>query len=168
MTTNTSFASLFSHADAAEILKLASTVDITGMDAAQLAEYQDALECLKEQVRIDAEYKQDVNTQPKVATPKTELKDASKVGCTNLSDAAFVPGDDDDVEVIPEISDDDDEDVVIQKGFRGDPDDGMHQVILLDYPDRQPGKNGNSDYRILHFRDVKLGREPIMTAYNFD
>jgi hypothetical protein len=158
MTTNTSFASLFSYADAAEILKLASTVDISGMDAAQLAEYQDALACLKEKVRIDAEYQQDVNTQPKVAAPKHEIHDASKVGCTNLADAAFVPGDDDD-EVIPTIVDDDDEDVVIQKGFRGDPDDGMHNVILVDYPDRQPGKNGNSDYRILHFRDAKLFNE---------
>jgi len=175
MTTNTSFASLFSHADAAEILELAKSVDITGMDAAQLAEYQDALECLKEKVRIDAEYQQDVNTQPKVAAPKHELRDASKVGCTNLEENTFVPqGRDEDAmsmqnklrhengddELIPPVvDDDDDEKTTVQKGFRGDPDDGMHSVILVDYPDRQPGKNGNSDYRILRFRDAKLYNE---------
>lgn len=160
MTTNTSFASLFSHADAAEILKLAESVNVSGMDAAQLAEYQDALECLKEKVRIDAEYQQDVPTETrKVSTLKHEIRDASNVGCTNLVDAAFVPNSDDDDEVIPTIVDDDDEDVVIQKGFRGDPDDGMHNIILVEYPDRQPGRNGNSDYRIFHFRDVKLFNE---------
>ena len=158
MTTNTSFASLFASADAAEILKLAETVDITRMDAAQLAEYQDALECLKEKVRIDAEYQQDVNTQPKVVAPKHELHDASQVGVRNLEEAAFVPGSDEDDEVIPAIVDDDDE-VVVKAGFRGDPDDGMHQVVLVDYPDRQPGKHGNSDYRVLRFRDVKLCNE---------
>lgn len=162
MTTNTSFSSLFAHADAAEILKLAESVDVTGMDAAQLAEYMDALETLKEQVRIDAEYQQDVPTETrKVSAPKHEIRDASNVGCTNLVDAAFVPGSDDDDEVIPTIVDDDDE-VVVQSGYRGDPDDGMHQVVLVDYPDRQPGKNGNSDYRILQFRDVKLYNEWTM------
>lgn len=154
----TNFSSLFKTADAAEILNLCKSVDVSSMTPDQLAEYQDALECLKEKVRIDAEYQQDVNIQPKVTAPKHELRDASNVGVTNLTDAAFVPGDDDN-EVIPEIVDDDDEDVVIQKGFRGDPNDGMHEVILVDYPVRQPGKNGNSDYRILHFRDAKLFNE---------
>jgi len=183
MTTNTSsFASLFAHADAAEILELAKHVDITGMDAVQLAEYQDALECLKEQVRIDAEYQADVVPRAeKPAFNKPEIKDVSNiVGCRNLEENAFVPqgredtegmsmqnklrhenGDD---ELIPEMADDDDDDekVTIQKGYRGDPDDGAHQIILVDYPDRQQGRNGNSDYRVFHFRDTKLYNEWTM------
>lgn len=154
------FSSLFKTADAAEILNLCKSVDVSSMTPDQLAEYQDALECLKEKVRIDAEYQQDVPAaKVKVDAPKLEIKDASHVGCTNLVDNAFVPEIGDDEEVIPEAVVDDDDEVVVQKGYRGDPDDGIHQVILVDYPDRLPGKNGNSDYRVLRLRDSKLFNE---------
>ena len=155
----TNFTSVLSAANAKEILKMAESIDTSSMTADQLREYNEAMEDLKEKIRIDEEYQQDVPAvTEKVAAPKHELKDASHVGCTNLADAAFVPGSDEDDEVIPAIVDDDDE-VVVLKGFRGDPEDGMHTVILVDYPERQPGKHGNSDYRILRLRDTKLCNE---------
>lgn len=160
----TNFSKIFASADAAEILKLANTMDTSEMDTLQLAEFHNAIEALKEQMRIDAEYTQDVPAPaPKAEAPKHTLKDASHVGCTILTDTAYVheshEEDDDEVVVAANAIVDDDDEVVVQKGFRGDPEDGMHNVILVDYPERQQGKNGNGDYRIFHFRDVQLCNE---------
>ena len=170
----TNFSSIFSSANAAEILALANSMDTSAMDEFQLAEFHNAVEALKEQMRIDKEYTEDVPAPaPKAEAPKHILKDASNVGCTTLVDTAFVPDchdDDDDEFVIAanNIVDDDDEKEVVQKGFRGDPEDGMHHVILVDYPERQQGKNGNGDYRVFHFRDVKLCNEWTMVVGEAD
>ena len=171
----TNLSSLFSHADASEILALANSIDTSEMDTAQLAEFNSAIEALKEQMRIDAEYQQDVPAPaPKTAAPAHTLKDASAVGCGILVGSAFVPeaGDDpDDREIVIEAANtivDDDDEVVVQKGFRGDPEDGMHHIILVDYPQKQAGKNGNGDYRVLHFRDVLLYNEWTMVVSEED
>lgn len=171
----TNFSSIFSSANAAEILALANSMDTSAMDEFQLAEFHNAVEALKEQMRIDKEYTEDVPAPaPKAEAPKHTLKDASNVGCTTLIDTAFVPeaGEDpDDGEIIVAAANaivDDDDEVVVQKGFRGDPEDGMHQIILVDYPERQQGKNGNGDYRVFHFRDVKLCNEWTMVVGEAD
>lgn len=169
----TNFSSIFSSANAAEILALANSIDTSAMDTLQLKEFNEAIEALKEQMRIDAEYTQDVPAPaPKAEVPKHTLKDASNVGCSILVDTAFVPDchDDDDDEFVIAANNivDDDNEVVVQKGFRGDPEDGMHQIILVDYPERQQGKNGNGDYRVFHFRDVKLCNEWTMVVGEAD
>lgn len=168
----TNFSSLFSAADASEILALANSIDTSDWDTARLAEFHSAIEGLKEQMRIDKEYTEDL---PKVdatpcKAPEHTLKDASHVGCTCLVDAAFVPqaGEDpDDAEIIVasanSVADDDDQ-IVVQKGFRGDPDDGLHHIVVVDYPQKQEGKNGNGDYRVLRFRDVQLNNEWTMVV----
>ena len=164
----TNFSTLFSAADASEILALANSIDTSDWDTARLAEFHDAIETLKEQMRIDEEYKQDVPAVAPKAEPKVHiLKDASRVGCTCLVDNAFVINpmgehDEDDADVIVAAANnivDDDDEVVVQKGFKGDPDDGEHNIILVDYPEKQIGKNGNGDYRVLRFRDVQLCNE---------
>lgn len=161
----TNFSKIFASADAAEILALANSIDTSAMDELQLAEFHNAIEALKEQMRIDAEYTEDVPAPaPKAEMPKHTLKDASHVGCTILTDTAFVPDahheeDDDEVVVAANAIVDDDDEVVVQKGFRGDPEDGMHHITLVDYPERQQGKNGNGDYRVFHFRDMELFNE---------
>lgn len=165
----TNFSSLFSSANAAEILALANSIDTSDWDTARLAEFSEAIENLKEQMRIDKEYTEDL---PKVdatpcKAPEHTLKDASHVGCTCLVDNAFVINpmgehDEDDADVIVAAANniiDDDDEVVVQKGFKGDPDDGEHNIILVDYPEKQIGKNGNGDYRVLRFRDVQLCNE---------
>ena len=171
----TNLSSLFASANAAEILKLANSIDTSEMDTLQLHEFNDAIEALKEQMRIDAEYTQDVPAPaPKAEAPKHTLKDASAVGCSILVDTAFVPDsshpeDDDEVVVTANnVFDDDDEAAVVQKGFRGDPEDGMHHIILVNYPDRQQGKNGNGDYRVFHFRDAELYNEWTMVVSEED
>lgn len=161
----TNFSTVFASADAAEILALANSIDTSAMDTLQLKEFNEAIEALKEQMRIDAEYTQDVPTPaPKKEAPKHTLKDASSVGCTILTDTAFVPDchrDDDDEVIVTAnaIVDDDDEKEIVQRGFKGDPEDGMHHIILVDYPERQQGKNGNSDYRVFRLRDAELYNE---------
>ena len=160
MKNNTSLSSVFSSAlTAQQILDLANTADLTGMDDFQLAEFNRAVEALKEQVRIDAEYQQDVPVVEEKAEPaeKPVLKDASKVvGCGLLVDNAYVHDmSEDDDDVIVESSSDDDDDVVVARGYRGTPEDGEHIVTLVDYPDKQHGKNGKGDFRIFRFRDVK-------------
>lgn len=174
---NTSKASVFASViSAEEIYNLAKNADISGMDAAQLEEYQNAMETLREQMRIDKEYTEDVPAPaPKAEAPKHTLKDASdKVGCGFIVDTAFVPeaGEDpDDAEIIVEKANavvDDDDEVVVQKGFRGDPEDGQHHVIFVDYPERQQGKNGNGDYRIFRLRDVELYNEWTLVVSETD
>ena len=166
----TNFSSVFASASAEEILKLANSIDTSEMDTFELQEFNEAFATLKEKMRIDREYTEDLPALDAKTTreaPEHTLKDASHVGCTCLVDDAFVVNpmgeeDPDDRDVIVAAANnivDDDDEVVVQQGFRGDPDDGSHQIILVDYPQKQEGKNGNGDYRVLRLRDVELCNE---------
>lgn len=138
---------------------LAGNFDFSGYDLDNKAELENAAQFYAEQKRIDREYQEDVPTSQPKAEQKTEhtLKDASKVvGCGTLVESAFdnYHADDDDDELIEAVPSDDD-DVVVQRGYRGTPEDGEHIVKLVEYPERQQGKNGKGDFRVLRLRDVK-------------
>ena len=138
---------------------LAGNFDFSGYDLDSKAELENAAQYYAEQSRIDREYQEDVP----VAQPKEEvksehtLKDASSVvGCGLLVEDAFVPDmSEDDDDVLVESSSDDDDDAVVARGYRGTPEDGLHIVTLVEYPEKQHGKNGKGDFRIFKFRDVK-------------
>ena len=138
---------------------LAGNFDFSAYDLDNKAELENAAHFYAEQKRIDREYQEEVPVAEKKADVKSEhtLKDASAtVGCGTLVESAFdsYHADDDDDELIEAVPSDDD-DVVVQRGYRGTPEDGEHIVKLVEYPERQQGKNGKGDYRVLRLRDVK-------------
>ena len=128
--------------------------------------------------RIDKEYLEDVEAvaehEEKRAAAKaisdTQILKEAKVGDQIIIDTAYTcppmgeHADDDDDVVVSSANAlvDDDDEVIVTNGFRGDPDDGLHEVILVDYPEKQLGKNGNSDFRIFQLRDKQLCNEWTM------
>ena len=138
---------------------LAGNFDFSGYDLDSKAELENSAQYYAEQKRIDREYLEDVPEVEEKTEVKAEhtLKDASKVvGCGILVDNAYVHDmSEDDDDVVVESPMDDDDDVTVARGYRGTPDDGMHIVTLVEYPERQHGKNGKGDFRIFKFRDVK-------------
>ena len=90
----------------------------------------------------------------------------------SLTDAAFVPdmterqeeltmsqklhneaGD-----VIEKEIDTDDEEIELGEGWRGTPDNGLHEVKIIE-AFKCKGRNGNPDFRIFLLRDIADGRE---------
>ena len=128
--------------------------------------------------RIDKEYLEDVEAvaehEEKRAAAKaiadTQILKEAKVGDQIIVDTAYTcppmgeHADDDDDVVVSSANAlvDDDDEVIVTNGFRGDPEDGLHEVILVDYPEKQAGKNGNGDFRILQLRDKQLCNEWTM------
>ena len=56
----TNFSSVFASASAEEILKLANSIDTSEMDTFELQEFNEAIAALKEKMRIDREYTEDL------------------------------------------------------------------------------------------------------------
>ena len=136
-----------------------------------------------EDKRIDKEYLEDVEAvaehEEKRAAAKaisdTQILKEAKVGDQIIVDTAYTcppmgehADDDDEIIVKANALVDDDDEVVVNKGFRGDPEDGLHTVVLVDYPEKQEGRNGNGDYRVLRFRDKELFNEWTMIVSEED